>query len=162
MAAVPAAFVRNWCSITKTVVARSLSPDPQWRLTASAVRSSEIYNGEEFDARAELPGWDTAGFEAGTWVACGIAPTPPAKLVAQIDPPIRTTLTLPAKRILQPRPGVFVCDFGQNFSGWCRLHVKGPSGTTVQLRYAEILKPQARLIRQTCAARGDRSIYVAR
>jgi alpha-L-rhamnosidase len=117
-----------------------IATDPQWRMAGSAVRSSEIYNGEEFDARAELPGWDTAGFDAGTWVACGIGPTPPGKLVAQIDPRIRTTLTLPAKRILQPRPGVFVCDFGQNFSGWCRLHVQGPAGTTVQLRYAEILQ----------------------
>ena len=44
-------------------------------------------------------------------------------------------------RLLKPRPGVFVCDFGQNFSGWCRLKVSGAAGTTVQLRYAEILQP---------------------
>jgi alpha-L-rhamnosidase len=118
---------------------------PQWRMTESAVRSSEIYNGEDFDARAEVAGWDAAGFDARTWVVCGVGSTPPGRLVAQIDPPIRTTLTLPVKRILQPRPGVFVCDFGQNFSGWCRLRLKGSAGATVQLRYAEILQPSGEI-----------------
>jgi alpha-L-rhamnosidase len=117
-----------------------IATGPQWMMAESAVRSSEIYNGENFDARAELPGWDAPGFDARTWAACGVGTTPSIKLAAQIDPPIRTTLTLLPRRILQPRPGVFVCDFGQNFSGWCRLQVKGIAGTTVQLRYAEILQ----------------------
>jgi alpha-L-rhamnosidase len=38
-----------------------------------------------------------------------------------------------------PRPGVFVYDMGQNFSGWARLRVKGPPGVTVQLRFSELL-----------------------
>ena len=114
---------------------------PRWQMAESAVRSSEIYNGEHFDARAESVGWDVAGFDAGAWDACGVGATPDIRLVAQIDPPIRTTLILPPSRILRPRPGIVVCDFGQNFSGWCRLRVQGTAGTTVQLRYAEILQP---------------------
>lgn len=39
----------------------------------------------------------------------------------------------------QPQPGVFVYDMGQNFSGWVRLKVRGPQGTTVRLRHAELL-----------------------
>ena len=117
-----------------------ITTDPRWKMTESAVRSSEIYNGEDYDARADLPGWDTAGFDAHAWSACTLGVTPACKLLAQIDPPIRTIKTLPAARILTPQPGVFVCDFGQNFSGWCRLKVKGSAGTTVQLRYAEILQ----------------------
>ena len=114
---------------------------PQWRMTESAVRSSEIYNGEDYDARAEVHGWDGAGFDVSAWDLCALGQHPPVKLLAQIDPPIRNTKTLPVLRLLKPRPGVFVCDFGQNFSGWCRLQVSGSAGTTVQLRYAEILQP---------------------
>ena len=114
---------------------------PLWRTAESAVRSSEIYNGEDYDARAEARGWDSAGFDASTWGECALGEKPALKLLAQIDPPIRTTRTLPVARLLKPRPGVFVCDFGQNFSGWCRLKVSGAAGTTVQLRYAEILQP---------------------
>ena len=114
---------------------------PQWRMAESAIRSSEIYNGEDYDARAEIPGWDGAGFDAGAWKECALGEKPASKLLAQIDPPIRVTRTLPVAKLLKPRPGVFVCDFGQNFSGWCRLKVSGAAGTTVQLRYAEILQP---------------------
>ena len=112
----------------------------QWMKTESAIRSSEIYNGEDYDARAEVPGWDRPGFDAHGWAVCDVGKDPAIRLVAQIDPPIRRTLLLTAVGIKQPRPGVFVCDFGQNFSGWCRLQVKGPAGTIVQLRYAEILQ----------------------
>ena len=118
-----------------------IATDPQWRTSESAVRSSEIYNGEDYDARRETPGWDTAGFDASGWASPTVGVKPAIELIAQIDPPIRNTLTLDVKRISQPRPSVFVCDFGQNFSGWCRLQVKGPAGATVILRYAEILLP---------------------
>lgn len=114
---------------------------PQWRMTESAIRSSEIYNGEDYDARAEIPGWDGAGFDAGAWKECALGEKPAIKLLAQVDPPIRVTRTMPVAKLLKPRPGVFVCDFGQNFSGWCRLKVSGAAGTTVRLRYAEILQP---------------------
>ena len=32
-------------------------------------------------------------------------------------------------------------DFGQSFTGWVGLTVKGPRGTKVKLRYAELLDP---------------------
>src|SRR5690606_33734251 len=41
--------------------------------------------------------------------------------------------------ISQPKPGIYVLDFGQNFSGWVRLKVKGKSGQTVKMKFAEIL-----------------------
>ena len=39
----------------------------------------------------------------------------------------------------EPRPGVYVFDMGQNMVGWCRLKVRGPAGTKVVLRHAEML-----------------------
>jgi alpha-L-rhamnosidase len=32
----------------------------------------------------------------------------------------------------EPKPGVYVYDFGQNFSGVERLRVQGPAGTDVR------------------------------
>ena len=116
--------------------------DASWRLAASAVRSSEIYNGEDYDARAENCGCVESGqhVAASPWRAAALGAAPATRLVAQIDPPIRALQSLAARRITQPRAGVFVFDFGQNFAGWCRLHVKGPAGVVVRLRYAEILR----------------------
>ena len=42
-------------------------------------------------------------------------------------------------------PGVFVFDFEQNFAGWARLHAEGPTGTTIKLRFAEILGEDGRI-----------------
>jgi alpha-L-rhamnosidase len=49
--------------------------------------------------------------------------------------------SLSAKAITQPKPGVWVFDFGQNFSGMEKLRVEGPAGTKVRLRFAEVLNP---------------------
>lgn len=117
-----------------------LITDSNWRLTDSMIRAAEIYNGEDYDARLEFPGWDRPGFDDSAWLRAEAGARPRARLVAQVDPPIRAVQSLPVRTITQPRPGVFVCDFGQNFAGWCRLRVTGPAGTTVRLRHAEILQ----------------------
>jgi alpha-L-rhamnosidase len=119
-----------------------IATDASWQLAASAVLSSEIYNGEDYDARREScdcaqPGQRAA---ASPWRTAAIVAAPATRLLAQIGPPIRVLQSLAARRITQPRPGVFVFDFGQNFAGWCRLHVQGPAGTVVRLRHAEILR----------------------
>src|SRR5207247_797105 len=36
-------------------------------------------------------------------------------------------------------PGETVSDLGQNFTGWARLKVRGPAGTVVTMRFAEVL-----------------------
>jgi len=45
---------------------------------------------------------------------------------------------LPVK-LTSPRPGVYVFDMGQNFSGWSLLKVKGAAGATVTMRHAETI-----------------------
>ncbi len=85
------------------------------------------------------PGWDTAGFDASGWKnAISIDPKPVA-IEAQDFPPIRVERTLMAKSMTEPKPGVYVYDFGQNFSGVERLRFEGPAGTDVRLRFAEIV-----------------------
>jgi alpha-L-rhamnosidase len=144
-----------------------IATDESWRLASSAVRSSEIYNGEDYDARREICGCE--GSDRGTgadsgdgWRPAQPGAAPATRLVAQIDPPIRTVQALAARRITQPRRGVFVFDFGQNFAGWCRLHVKGPAGTLVRLRYAEILHPDGQIDTSNLRAARATDTYILR
>lgn len=123
----------------------TLVTDSSWRLAESMILSSEIYNGEDYDARLERLGWDRSGHDASAWRAATVGARPRERLLAQVDPPIRATRTLAVRTVTEPRPGVYVCDFGQNFAGWCRLHVRGPAGTTVRLRHAEILHPNGEI-----------------
>ncbi len=55
--------------------------------------------------------------------------------------PVRKTQEIKTVKITQPKPGVFVYDLGQNFSGWVRLRVTGPTGQKVTMRFAEMLNP---------------------
>jgi alpha-L-rhamnosidase len=48
-------------------------------------------------------------------------------------------MTRPAERITALPNGDHVIDFGQNFAGWCRIHVQGEADRTITLRFAELL-----------------------
>ena len=50
-------------------------------------------------------------------------------------------------------------DFGQNFAGWCRLHVKGAAGTEVELRFAEILKASGEVDQSNLRAARASDLY---
>jgi alpha-L-rhamnosidase len=122
---------------TRDVVAT----DSTWRTHASPVLSSEIYNGENVDARRIPVGWSDVSFDDTGWSAADPGVQPDAQLVAQLSPPIRARKTLQPVAAKEVAPGKFVYDFGQNFSGWSRVHVKGAAGSAVTLRYGEILLP---------------------
>lgn len=120
--------------------------DEAWRLSTSGpIQANNEYDGEDYDARREMPGWAKAGFDDRTWLRAQIVAAPEGRLRAQTMPPIRVTERLKAKTISQPQAGVFIVDMGQNMVGWCRLKVKGAKGTTVTLRHAEVLKPDGTL-----------------
>ena len=38
-------------------------------------------------------------------------------------PPQKITQSFKPIKITQPRPGVYVADFGQNFSGWAKIRI---------------------------------------
>jgi alpha-L-rhamnosidase len=120
--------------------------DASWKLTtAGPIQANNEYDGEEYDARREMPGWANAGFDDSAWSSAQVVSAPGGKLAAQMIEPIRVTGTLKPVALTEPSPGVFIFDLGQNMVGWCRLEVRGPAGTRVRLRHAETLKPDGTL-----------------
>ncbi len=110
-----------------------------WDARRSEILSSELYDGETVDARRTEQGWGTAAFNAKGWArATAIAPGP-RNIVAQDFEPVRVERELHAAAINEPKPGVYIFDFGQNHAGMERLRVSGPAGTDVQVRFGEIL-----------------------
>ena len=47
--------------------------------------------------------------------------------------------------LTEPKPGVWVYDFGQNLAGVEHVRVQGPAGTKMRLRFAEILNADGTL-----------------
>ncbi len=115
--------------------------DESWKAAASPILRSEIYGGEEYDARLERQGWQTPSFDDSKWKAASIANAPTIAISSQIDSPVRVVATLGPKNVTPGANGTYVFDMGQNMVGWATLKVKGEAGTRVGMRFAEILNP---------------------
>jgi len=116
-----------------------------WRLAPAPELKAEIYDGEISDARLDQLGWDAPGFDDRAWTPARLGEPPAYRLTAHPQPPIRAIQTLKPVKVTEPKPGVRIVDFGQNFSGWCRIRPKGLAGTTIVLRHAEALHPDGTL-----------------
>ena len=120
--------------------------DEQWKLTAEGpLRASNEFDGEAYDARREMPGWDAPGFDDSAWRNADRVDPPGGDLEAQMVEPIRVTQVLHPVQMLQPKPGVWMVDFGQAFYGVVRLRVKGPRGTRVSMRTSFNVLPDGTL-----------------
>lgn len=111
--------------------------DPTWKTSTGPILTDGIYTGETYDARKALPGWDKTGYGDDQWVAATELEAPKGTLVASSIPPIVIGETIRPVAIHEPKPGVYVVDFGQNFSGHAQLRLSAPEGTKVRMRYSE-------------------------
>ena len=116
-----------------------VATDERWKSATGPVVASDLYNGEVYDARLERAGWSQAGYATADWKGVRVESYPTQHIVAPVGPPIRRVEELKPKTILRTPAGETVVDLGQNMVGWVRLKVRGPAGTTVRLRHAEVL-----------------------
>ena len=113
--------------------------DTSWTTAAGPITVSNIYGGEDFDARKELAGWDKAGFTDASFAAATVASGTAPSLIARSAPPVKVMQEFTSPKITQPQAGVFVYDLGQNFAGWPELTVQGAAGATVKMTPGELL-----------------------
>jgi len=116
-----------------------LTSDRSWKTALSPITFQCIFGGEDYDAREEIAKWDLPAGDDSRWPQAEEVEGPGGELSAQDAPPIRVMEELKTVRISQPRPGIYIYDFGQNFSGWPRLAVRGPRNTTVKMIPGELL-----------------------
>lgn len=113
--------------------------DDNWRMASGPITFSCIYGGEDYDARREQKGWASPDFiEDRSWLRTTIVDSPGGELRAQINPPIKVMKTFKPISISEPKPGVYVYDFGQNLSGWVNISVQGLCGTKIKLTPSEL------------------------
>lgn len=130
-----------------------IGTDESWKAGDGPILRDSVYLGEVYDARREQGNWDRPGFDDSRWEVATPADSPAlGPLRAQDAPPIRVTRVLQPAKLTEPKPGVFIFDFGQNFSGWVRLKVKGPAGSRVRIRSGELLFPDGSLNGMTAVA----------
>jgi alpha-L-rhamnosidase len=118
---------------------QTIISDDTWKVTADGpILANSEFDGEEYDARKEMPGWSKSGFNDLNWIQAGLTEPPGGKLEAQLNRNIKIMETVSPRGITQVKPGVYVLDMGQNMVGWLSMKVKGNAGDSVKLRFAEV------------------------
>ena len=113
--------------------------DQSWKASTGAIVESDIYNGETYDARKEMPGWAATGFNDSQWEKATVVDQSKKILIAPQGVPVKAVEEIkPVKLITTPK-GEMVFDMGQNMVGWIRLKVQGKSGDKVTVKFAEVL-----------------------
>lgn len=135
--------------------------DESWHAYKGPITMDDIYDGETYDARLEQPGWDMPGFSAEGALA-QVMDVPGVALSGQMMPAIEVVDTLVPHKMLEAAPGIYVFDFGQNFSGWAKIKVHGPAGTRVQIRYSEIVNPDGSLMLDNLRSARSTDTYILR
>lgn len=103
--------------------------DTSWDYGESAVKFSEIYDGETYDARFKTRVWNNA--KELVW--------PVDILIPQEGEEIREMERIEAKSVFQTPSGETIVDFGQEITGYVEFTVDAGAGETVKILHGEVL-----------------------
>lgn len=122
-----------------------VASDGTWKTATGPYVQNNIYSGDTYDARLEIPGWDEPGFDDAAWSAAVEVEAPSPLLVAQTAPAIRATREIRPVAVKSFGDTVYVFDFGENMAGVCRLSVQGEKGTKITMQHGELQKANGRV-----------------
>jgi alpha-L-rhamnosidase len=123
----------------------SIVTDNTWkRYDDGPIVMNSLQNGEEYDARKEVAGWDAPGFDDAAWKPAVQFQPPPAsvKIQSYVGSAVQNHIILTAQSVVEALPGVYVYDMGQNMTGVPRLTMKGKAGSEILIRFGEMNYPE--------------------
>lgn len=119
--------------------------DTSWKVTSKGpIIANNEFDGEEYDARLELEGWNKNGFDDSKWMAADVMETPPGELTVQANPNLRIQEEIKPVNITERPDGKYIIDMGQNMVGWLAIDLKGKK-EPITMTFAEILKEDGSL-----------------
>ncbi len=114
--------------------------DDTWKSsTEGPFRRTELYIGEIYDARREMPGWDAPGFNDHSWPSAASAPLGGEMLAMEPYQGISVAERVPCQSIVEREPGVWRLDFGRNMMGVARLRLAGRTSQKIRIQYSQEL-----------------------
>ena len=135
---------------------RLQTDDKGWKVTAKGpIRANNEYDGEEYDARKEMPGWSEVGFDDSRWQNAERTDIPQAYLRAQMTPGMKVRKQMSPLAVKGN-----IVDMGQNMAGWLKVRVRGQKGDTIRIVYAEKLNADGTLYRDNFRNARSTDIYI--
>lgn len=134
---------------------RVIVSDDAWKWSPGPVTFSNVYAGEDYDARLEQPGWDSprlsksSGSVDDGWSRVIIAPAPQGAPTALDGPGLKTFEIFDPTEIKHPDPSVCTYVFPQNCSALVRFTVNGPAGAKIRLKPCEYMDERTGAVKFT-------------
>ena len=114
--------------------------DSSWTAGPSDTLADDLYDGQTIDARRRTPAWHEVDGEPGQFFPVVDLAFDQSVLAPAIGPPVVRHETRQPERIWSSPSGRTLVDFGQNLVGWLRFTVRGPRGSEIRIRHAEVLE----------------------
>jgi len=116
----------------------AIESNTDFKTAPSPLLYNDRHYGEYYDARKEIPGWNTASFDDSAWANTIIAPNPRGeRRLCFADPIIESGERKPIS--ITPVDDGYLYDFGYNDAGHCRLNINGTEGQEITLYHGEVL-----------------------
>lgn len=113
--------------------------DPTWKAAESPIIFSDLHEGEFYDARKEIAGWCTPGFDDSSWANAVARKAPDGKLTAFDTHPDRITEVIKPKSCTKNADGSYTLDFGKLVSGHVHITgVRGEAGKEMKILYHSV------------------------
>ncbi|BDI30731.1 hypothetical protein CCAX7_27820 [Capsulimonas corticalis] len=139
----------------------TVGSDANWTtMLEGPIRWSDILDGEGYDCRREMPGWDKPNFDAAAWKGVAVIPRGNTPIVWARAQPVRRMQELKPVRLAQVAPGKTIFDMGQEFAGYCRLNADGPAGTRITLKHTEMRYADGTLDRNNLLGTAAQEEYI--
>ena len=130
----------------------TICTDASWQTAESAVRFSELYDGETYDA----------AFEPSVWTPAVICDGPTDTLIEQQGEPVREQERIAPACIFKTPAGEIVVDFGQNLTGYVEIALDGVKGEAVELSHAEVLDKNGNFYTENYRSAKAKYLYFCR
>ncbi|MGI8950116.1 MAG: family 78 glycoside hydrolase catalytic domain [Chitinophagaceae bacterium] len=134
--------------------------DETWKSSTGAIRSSEIYDGEIYDARKEKTEWTTSQYNDANWSSVKVQNYPMKNLIATCNEPIKKHESFKPIHIFKTPKNEQVIDFGQNLVGWVEIKLKGKAGDSIKIFHAEVLDKNGNFYTDNLRAAKEEDVYI--
>ncbi|RVU01019.1 alpha-rhamnosidase [Mucilaginibacter limnophilus] len=122
-----------------------ISTNNTWKTKTGPIISNNIYTGEHYDSRLEIPGWNTAAFEDKNWDGVILRSAPSKQIAAQVMEPIRNVEEIADKTLKKLNDTTYLVDLGRTIAGVTKVKLNGESGTVIRIKHGERLDKNGRL-----------------
>lgn len=143
---------------TETVLTDNL-----WKGAIGPIQFSDNQTGEYYDARKELPGFDTPSFDDAVWFpVTAVKKELPFRLKSAVGPQVQAVMNLKPVALDTDKTGNFIYDMGQNMVGRIAFQLHAKRGCRIMFRFGEMLNADGTLYTENLRSALQTDIYIAK